>query len=65
MCLTTPLKIKTVKKKIATFENGRSVDVSLINRAKAGDWVLVNANLAIQKIPASEAGEIRRLLNIK
>ncbi len=61
MCLTVPKKIISVKNKIARVDQGK-VDVSIINQPKAGDWVLVNANLAIQKISDNEAKEILKLI---
>lgn len=62
MCLTIPKKIISVKSTKAEIEGGQ-VDVSIIKNPKVGDWVLVNANLAIQKITETEAKEINKLLN--
>lgn len=58
MCLTLPAKIKEVKGETATLVDGREVNIALINNAKKNDWVLTNANLAINKISAQEAKEI-------
>ncbi len=64
MCLTVPLKIEKIcQDNLAKLSDKREVNVSLIKNAKVGDWVLVNANLAISKISAKEAREISNLLN--
>ena len=62
MCLTIPKRIISVKDAVARVKNG-TVNVSLVPRAKAGDWVLVNADLAVRKISAIEAKKILILLN--
>lgn len=62
MCLTIPKKIISVNNTKAQVKNG-TVNVSLIPRAKAGDWVLVNANLAVRKVTAVEAKKILTLLD--
>jgi len=61
VCLTIPKKILSVKGNQAKI-NGGTVDVSVIKSPKKGDWVLVNANMAIQKIAESEAKEILKLI---
>lgn len=65
MCLTTPKKIKKVSGQSAELNDGRKVNIALINRAKKGDWVLTNADLALSKITAKEAKEIRESLKLK
>ena len=61
MCLTIPKKLIFVKGKKAETKDG-TVDVSIIKNPKPGDWVLVNANLAVHRIPEAEAKEINKLL---
>ncbi|MBU0707107.1 HypC/HybG/HupF family hydrogenase formation chaperone [Patescibacteria group bacterium] len=61
MCLTIPKKIISIKNKKAKVDTG-TVDVSIIKNLKAGDWVLVNANLAVQKVSQSEAKKILKLI---
>lgn len=58
MCLTTPIQIKKVKGTIAEVTGGRKVNIALIDKAKKGDWILANANLAVSKVTAKEAREI-------
>lgn len=58
MCLTIPLKIKSITKEMASLSDGRQVSLALIANPKPGDWVLVNADLAITKVSEKEAYEI-------
>ena len=58
MCLTTPLKIKAIKKELAELSDGREVSLALIDNPRVGDFVLVNADLAVSKVSAKEAKEI-------
>ncbi len=62
MCLTIPKKILSINGTTARVKSG-AINISLIPRAKAGDWVLVNADLAIRKVPAAEAKKILTLLS--
>ena len=64
MCLTHPVKISAVKNGLAkVYGKNLEVKTALIPDAKEGDWVLVNANLAIKKISPGEAEETKNLLN--
>jgi len=67
MCLTLPARITSVS------ADGSSAEVDLAGRirpvklafspaAAAGEWVLVNADLAVAKITESEAREINDYL---
>ena len=58
MCLTTPLKIKAIKKELAELSDGREVSLALIDNPRVGGWVLANADLAVSKVSAKEAKEI-------
>lgn len=42
--------------------NEREVDLSFIEDPRAGDWVLVHAGFAIEKMDAEEAEETLRML---
>jgi len=61
MCIATPVKIKKVEGKRAFIADGREVDISLVQNAKTGDWLLCHANLAINKVEENEAKEILKL----
>jgi len=43
-------------------DHERDIVIAAVPDAKAGDWVLVSANLAVQKISGQEAAEIRGLM---
>jgi len=62
MCLTYPVKIVSIKNGLAKIR-GRNLEIktALVPDAKAGDWVLVNANMALKKITKREAKEINKL----
>jgi len=65
MCLTIPARIVSVSGKLAdVLENGeeRTIDISLLPRLKAGDWILHTTGLAIKKISPRDAREIIELL---
>lgn len=66
MCLTIPKKVVTVQKNQAEVisKSGPSwVKTDLINSVKKGDWLLIQADLALEKITPAEANKILKLLN--
>jgi len=62
MCQTRPVKIKSIKGTKGELSDGRKVNLALIKNPKAGDWVIVNADLALSKLTKKEALEILNLL---
>jgi hydrogenase expression/formation protein HypC len=67
MCLAVPLKVLSVKHPVATVDiYGATRDVSLLllpDDIQVGDYVLVHAGFAIQKIDEDAARETLDLLN--
>lgn len=61
MCLAIPVKVKKVSKNAAIVEDGKKVDISLVQDLKPGDYLLVHEHLAINKISKKEAGQILAL----
>ena len=64
MCLATPAKIVSIKGNTAEVKDDhgeKKVNLILIKKPKVGDYLLVHADLAINKIDKSEALEIIRL----
>ena len=59
MCLAVPLEIKKINEdNTATVGQGTSelnVDISLIEEAAVGDYVIVHAGFAIEKLDLAEA----------
>lgn len=65
MCLAVPGKIESfegVKAKVDFGGVKREVDISLIQDAKIGEYVLVHVGFAIQRIDEKTAKETYRLL---
>ncbi len=69
MCLAIPGKIKSVDKKtniaLVDFDGiERDVNVSLVD-AKKGDYVIVHAGFAIERLTSNDAKEVFALLDGK
>ena len=66
MCLTLPAQIITISADHLTVKTHNGALVNVVNATggyfKVGDWALINANLAVQKIPADEAEELLNLI---
>ena len=65
MCLAIPGKIKKIKNQLATVDfNGveKEVNISLVS-VKIGDYVMVHAGFAIEKMEADYAKEMEGYLN--
>ena len=64
MCLAIPGKIKKIKNQLATVDfNGveKEVNVSLVD-VKKGDFVMVHAGFAIEKMDEKTAADINAYL---
>jgi hydrogenase expression/formation protein HypC len=58
MCLAVPAKIVSISGTLATVDmlgNTTKADISLLEKAAVGDYVMVHAGLAIQKYDEKEA----------
>lgn len=65
MCLAIPSKILEINGTRARVDlegNVLEADISLIEEPEAGDWVLVHAGFAIEKLTSEEAEETLGLL---
>ncbi|OUP81334.1 hypothetical protein B5F07_17945 [Lachnoclostridium sp. An169] len=65
MCLAMPMKIKTIDGKTASCDAGgltQSVRIDFIEDALPGDYVMVHAGFAIEKMSEKEAKENLELL---
>ena len=65
MCLAIPYKIVAIKDYIATLDvDGvkREVSLLLLEDSRIGDWVIVHAGFAIQKLDESAALETLKIL---
>jgi len=58
MCLAVPMKIIKIEGKMATVEIGRvrrKICLNLVDDVEVGDYVIVHAGFAIQKLDRKEA----------
>ena len=58
MCLGVPARVVEVQGAAATVEVGgarREISVLLLDRVTAGDWVILHAGFAIEKLLPEEA----------
>lgn len=65
MCLGIPAKIVKIDGSVAEVEFGgvtRKASIDLLEEAKAGDYVLLHAGFAIQKLDEEQARKTLRLL---
>jgi len=65
MCLGIPGRIEAIEDSTATVSFGtvkREVDVRLLENVKVGDYVLVHAGFAINKLSEKDAQETLGLL---
>ena len=64
MCLAVPAKIIRIKGKKALADFGgiqREISLSLLDRIKLGDYVIVHTGFAIQKLDKKDAEETLRM----
>jgi hydrogenase expression/formation protein HypC len=65
MCLSIPAKIVSINGDMADVSAGGSIfkaGLHMIENAKVGDYILLHAGFAIQKLSEKEAEETIRLL---
>lgn len=58
MCLAIPAKVVKIEGKSATVEIGgvsKQINIELIDKVKLGDYLIVHAGFAIQKLDEKEA----------
>lgn len=66
MCLAIPMQIEAIDGEMGTVEATgikREVSLSFIDDPSVGDYVLIHAGFAIQKIDEHQANETIELLN--
>ena len=66
MCLAIPMKIKKLNGEFAEVESGRlirTINIQMIADIKVGDYVLVHAGFAIQKLDPESAKETLRMVD--
>ena len=66
MCLGIPMKVKKINGDFAEVQSGgllRNINIQLISQLKKGDYVLVHAGFAIQKVDPIRAKETLRMIS--
>lgn len=66
MCLAVPMKIKKIDGEFAEAESAklaRKINIQLLSGLKPGDYVLVHAGFAIEKVDAAMAKETLKFIN--
>jgi len=66
MCLAIPMKIKKIKGNFAFVETGRlirKINIAMLPSARIGDYVIVHAGFAIQRLDSRAAEETLEALN--
>lgn len=62
MCVAIPVKItKKISASKCQVKGGKMVDLTMVPQAKAGDWLLCHADLAVNIVSAAEAEQILKL----
>ena len=65
MCLAIPLRIISIEGKMGIGELGgvkKKVSLMLLDKVRVGDYVLLHAGFAINKLGTKEAEELLQLL---
>jgi hydrogenase expression/formation protein HypC len=65
VCLAIPVKVIKINKNLAEVDMAgvkRQVDVRFLEDVRVGDYILVHAGFAIEKIDEQEAAETLKLL---
>lgn len=66
MCLGIPMRVKKITGDFAQVESGgltRSVNIQMLKNIKPGDYVIVHAGFAIERLDAKKAEETLKLIN--
>jgi len=66
MCLAIPMKIKKIEGEFAKVETGRltrTINIQMLPDVKKGDYVIVHAGFALEKIDPQKAKETLRLID--
>ena len=66
MCLGIPMKVKKINGDFADVESGRllrKVNIQMLPGIKPGDYILVHAGFALQKVDPKKAAETLKLVN--
>ena len=66
MCLGIPMKVRSIKDDFAEVESGRlmrTINIQMLPNIKVGDYVIVHAGFAIERLDPKKAIQTLRLIN--
>ncbi len=66
MCLGIPMRIKHIENESALVEAGRlnrTINIQMLPEVKVGDYVIVHAGFAIQKVDPERANETFKIID--
>ncbi len=66
MCLGIPMKIRKIQGEFAEVESGkliRTVSIQMLSHVSQGDYVIVHAGFAIEKVDAKKAKETLKIID--
>jgi len=66
MCLGIPMKILKINGNFAQVESGRLIrtaNIQMLKRLKVGDYIIMHAGFAIQKVDEKRAKETLKIIN--
>ena len=61
MCFAKPYKIEKINNGWAQIAGQKKINLALVPQARAGDWLLVHTNLAVNVLTKKEAEEVLAL----
>lgn len=62
MCLTVPQRVIDIVDGIAVMQDGRRVMITLVGKVQPGDMLLVQANMAVEKISKTQVREMKQVM---
>jgi hydrogenase expression/formation protein HypC len=65
MCLAIPMRVRKISQDFAQVESAkvvRQVNIQLLPELKAGDYVIVHAGFAIERLDPQQAKETLRIV---
>ncbi|MBM3254711.1 MAG: HypC/HybG/HupF family hydrogenase formation chaperone [Candidatus Omnitrophica bacterium] len=66
MCLGIPMKIEKIQGEFAQVQSGslkRQVNIQMLSSIKLGDYVIVHAGFAIEKLNSQKAKETLKIIH--
>lgn len=62
MCLTVPQRVVDIVDEMAVMQDGRRVMTTLVGKVQPGDMLLVQANMAVEKISKTQMRKMKQVI---